>query len=183
MNKYFSLLIILVIASCNQTGNKTNSETIKEVVNYDIQGNWHFLNKQGIYTESYFAEDYFHVFNLQLGASPKFKYRINGDTLFSTFKAQQKAKPQRSLISWVNEDKVIVQSRTGADTMQRMKSGNYLLGTIDPIADSANFISAFMDRNDNYLIKRGVLTKEEVEAFRNSNTIPDDVQEKLKEKK
>lgn len=183
MNKYFSLLIILVIVSCNQAGNKTNNEVVEEVINYDIQGNWHFLNKQGIYTESFFAEDYFRVFNLQLGVSPDFKYRINGDTLFSTFKSQQKAKPQRSLILWVNENKVIVQSRTGADTMQRMKSGEYLLGTIDPIVDTANFLSAFMNRNDNYLIERGVLTKEEVEAFRKENTIPDDVQEKLKEKK
>ena len=183
MNKYFSLLIVLVIVSCNQAGNKTNSESNEEVIEYNIQGNWCFLNKQGVYTESYFAEDYFRVFNLQLGISPDFKYRIKGDTLFSTFKSQQKAKPQRSLISWIDEDKVIMESRSGADTMQRMKSSEFLLETSELPKDSVNFISAFMNRNDDYLISRGILTREEVEAFRKENTIPEDVKDKLKEKK
>jgi len=67
--------------------------------------------------------------------------------------------------------------------MDRVKVGDYLLGSIDPKIDSLNFSTAFNNRNDNYLVKRGILTQEEVEAFRKSQTIPEDVQEKLKQKK
>jgi hypothetical protein len=177
MKKYISLLVILIIVSCNQTENK--STTSQELV-YDINGNWCFLNKSGVYTESFFSNDFFKVYNQYLGLSPDFKYHIIDDTLFSTFYTGKKLKTQKSVVTWVNEDKVVLRTGTGADTMERITNGNFSLGVIDPVIDSVNFTVAFSKRNDNYLIDRGILTKEEVEAFRKNQTIPEDVQEKLK---
>jgi len=179
MKKYFSLLIILIVVSCNQTDNSSQNKEL----DYDINGNWCFLNKSGVYTESFFSKDFFQVYNKYLGMSPEFNYHIVDDTLFSTFSTGKNVKTQKSVLSWLNEDKIILRTGTGADTMERVKVGDYLLGSIDPKIDSLNFSTAFNNRNDNYLVKRGILTKEEVEAFRKSQTIPEDVQEKLKQKK
>lgn len=179
MKKYLSLLLVLVIVSCNMS----DSNTASEDMNYDITGNWQFLNKSGVYTESFFDTSYFRVFNLYLGISPDFKYYIDGDSLFTTFKSTKKVKPQMSIFSWINEDKVILETRTGADTMERIKDGKHLLETTNPLKDSIVFMQAFIKRNDDYLINRGILTREEVDAFRQNKTIPDDVQEKMNEKK
>jgi hypothetical protein len=125
----------------------------------------------------------FRVYDKHLGISPDFKYYIVKDTLVSTFNTGKKVRTQKSLIEWMNEDNVIMHSGTGADTMERIKSGDYLLGNIDRIKDSANYAIAFGNRNDNYLIQRGILTKEEVEAYRKDKVIPEDVKEKMEQKK
>ncbi len=154
----------------------------KELV-YSIDGNWCFLNKSSVYTESFFSKNFFRAYNQYLGMSPDFKYYIVDDTLFSTFSTGKKVKTQKSVISWINENKVVLRTGAGADTMDRITKGDFLLGTIDPKIDSLNFSTAFNKRNDNYLIQRGILTKEEVEAFRENQTIPGDVKEKLKQNK
>jgi len=179
MKKYLSLLLILIVVSCNQTDPSSKSEKS----DYTIVGNWCFLNKSSVYTESFFSKDFFRVYNQYLGMSPDFKYYIVDDTLISTFRKGKNFKTQKSVISWINEDRVVLRTGTGADTMDRITQGDFLLGTIDPKIDSLNFASAFGERNDNYLIQRGILTKEEVEAFRKNQTIPEDVKEKLKDKK
>ncbi len=179
MKKYLGLLTLLIVVSCNQPNRDSNS---KKVV-YTIDGNWCFLNKTGVYTESFFSKDFFKVYNQYLGISPDFKYYIIDDTLFSTFSTGKKVKTQKSVVAWINENKVVLRTGSGADTMDRITDGEFLLGTIDPKVDSLNFSKAFGNRNDNYLINRGILTKEEVEAFRQNQTIPGDVQEKLRNKK
>ena len=171
--------MILIVVSCNQTD--PNSKSKKR--DYSINGNWCFLNKSSVYTESFFSKDFFRVYNQYLGMSPDFKYYFVDDTLFSTFGKGNKVKTQKSVISWINENRVVLRTGTGADTMDRITKGDFLLGTIDPKIDSLNFVSAFRERNDNYLIQRGILTKEEVEAFRKNQIIPEDVKEKLKDKK
>ncbi len=168
MKKYLSLLMILIVVSCNQTD--PNSKSEKQ--DYTIDGSWCFLNKSSVYTESFFSKDFFHVYNQYLGMSPDFKYYIVDDTLFSTFSTGKKVKTQKSVISWINENRVVLRTGTGADTMDRITKGEFLLGTIDPKIDSSNFASAFRERNDNYLIQRGILTKEEVEAFRKNQIYP-----------
>lgn len=179
MKKYLGLLIILIVVSCNQPDKDSKNKEL----DYSIDGNWCFLNKSSVYTESFFSENYFRVYNQYLGMSPDFKYNIVDDTLFSTFQTGKSTKIQKSVVSWINKDKVVLRTGSGADTMDRVKSGDYLLGNIDPKVDSLNFSTAFSKRNDDYLINRGILTREEVEAFRNNQIIPEDVQEKLKEKR
>jgi hypothetical protein len=174
MKKYLILIIVLILIACNQSNISTEE---KEVV-YDLKGNWCFLNSSGIYTESFFSHDMFRVYNKYLGISPDFKYYIVKDTLVSTFNTGKKVRMQKSLIAWINEDKVVMHTSTGADTMERISRGDYLLGNIDRIKDSANFAMAFAKRNENFLIQKGILTMEEVDAFRKDRVIPEDVKQK-----
>lgn len=183
MKKYIFILIIVVVAAC-QTNQQKETETDKEKYTevkerYSLLGDWQFLNKQGAYTESYFSEKYFKVFNRQMGMSPNFKYDLVVDTLFTSITQGDKVSRSKSEIIWLNENKVIMKARFGADTMDRILTNELLLGNTDLRADSLNFSKAYWERNKTYLLERGIITKEEVEAFEKENIIPDDVKEKM----
>jgi hypothetical protein len=186
MKKFLMIAVVIVVAAC-QT-NQEKQEEYKDEKNiavtktYSLLGDWQFLNKQGSYTESFFSEKYFKVFNRQMGMSPNFKYSLNGDTLSTSFTRGTKVSTSKSLIIWLDENKVIMKSRTGSDTMDRILTNDFLLGNTDLRVDSSAFSSAYRERNKKYLLDRGIITKEEVEAFEKENVIPEDVKNKLENK-
>jgi len=186
MKKYLIIVVVIVLAACQMNQEKheekVDEENIAITKTYSLLGDWQFLNKQGSYTESFFSEKYFKVFNRQMGMSPNFKYSLNGDTLSTSFSRGTKTSTSKSLVIWIDENKVILKSRTGSDTMDRIQSNDYLLGNTDLRADSLAFTKAYWERNKFYLLDKGIISKEEVEAFEKENKIPEDVKNKMQNK-
>ena len=53
--------------------------------------------------------------------------------------------------------------------------GNLLLGHTDLKTDSVAFMNAYSQRYEDFLIKKGIITSEEVNQFKEKKVIPEDV--------
>jgi hypothetical protein len=83
--------------------------------------------------------------------------------------------------TWLNSDKVVLATEFSKDTLERIKDPTYTLQNTDPVKDSVLFYNAMNIRYENFLILKGILTKEEIEQFKKDSTIPEDVIELMEQ--
>lgn len=174
MNRLAFLLLILIIACSPETANE------KEKIN-DINGNWSFLDGHGNYNEAYFSDSTYITFNLKYGASPYYAYIVKNDSLYSDIDRRKPGLNRIAEFTWLNSDKVILVTEFSRDTLDRIKNPSNTLQNTDPKKDSLVFFDALKKRYEDLLLLKGILTKEEIEQFKNDSLVPEDVIESLKQ--
>lgn len=174
MNKIPYLLLIIIIACNPQTRDKNEAAN-------NICGNWSFLDGQGNYNEAYFSDSTYITFNLKYGASPYFSYIIKNDSLYSNIDKRKTGLNRIAEFTWLNVDKVILVTEFSRDTLDRIRNAEVTLQNTDLTFDSLLFGDAIKKRYEDFLVTKGVLTKEEIEQFNNDSIIPQDVKELIEE--
>jgi len=172
MNRIFYLLLILVVACNPQTVQEEASEN-------NIHGNWSFLDGRGNYTEVFFADNTYFTFNLVQGASPLFSYVIRNDSLYSNIDKRKTGLNKIAAISWLNADNVILVTEFSRDTLERILDSQNTLQHIDLKSDSAVYLDAIKTRYEKFLVKKGILSQEELDQYKNDSIVPEDVIESL----
>ncbi len=157
------LIIVLIFTGC-RANIKQDEKSVK--------GNWAFLDKTGNYNEAWFDTDDYVTYNRFGGLMPPFKYAVKNDSLYSTFGKRGNLKPVAKLI-WINNDKFVIFNESTRDTLERIEAGEMLLSNTDVKSDSAGFRNAFEKRYEDFLVGKGILTREEIEEFKKSKHIPE----------
>lgn len=157
------LLIALILLTGCTTNNRQEKQTVR--------GNWAFLDKAGNYNEAWFDTDDYVTYNRFGGLMPAFRYVVKNDSLYSTFGKTDNLKPVAKLI-WINDDKFVIFNASTSDTLERIKTGEMLLGNTDVKADSIGFRNAFEKRYEDFLVEKGILSRKEIEEFKKSKKIP-----------
>lgn len=173
--KIVPYLLLILMFACNP---KTIEE--KDISN-NIYGNWSFLDGNGNYNEAFFDDSTYVTFNLKYGLSPAFNYVIVNDSLYSNVDKRKSGLNRIAKFSWLNNDKVVLVTEFSRDTLDRIIDSQSTLQNTDPTKDSIDFFDGLKKRYEYFLIAKGILTKEEVEQFKNDSIVPDDVIKSLKE--
>jgi|GEM_PF-2205966 hypothetical protein len=171
---FIPFLICLTCTACNhrQAGNKS--------VENKLKGNWAFLDGRGNYNEAYFADSTFVTYNMVMGKAPEFRYFIKNDSLFTNTDKRKKGLNRIARVEWLDSNKVIFTTEFSRDTLDRISGENVTLETTDPGKDSVLFRTNITQRYEKFLVSRGIITPEEMEAFKKEGTVPKDVKEKRK---
>lgn len=179
MKKLLPLLSLIFLFACSQEGNRTTEEG---PVPNPLQGNWAFLDKYGNYNEAFFGDSSYFTFNRVFGPMPSYKYLVKNDTLYSAIRRDSdELKPVASL-KWFGKDSVVIIAEFGKDTLTRLPEEGIHLGDTDLKKDSAAYVAGMHERYEDFLIKQGILTREEIEAYRDDSVIPPDVMEELEKR-
>jgi len=168
MKKLIYFFLVLIIACNPQTGDK--NKKINTIV-----GNWGFLDVGGNYNEAFFSDTTYVTLNMIYGASPDYTYVVKNDSLYSNIDKRKPGLNRIAAFTWLNPDKVILVTEFSRDTLERIKDGKITLQDTDPVADSLLFARAIKKRYENFLISKGIMTRKEIEQFKNDSIIPEDV--------
>ena len=171
MKKYILLLIIL--AACNQVEEKNIPEN-------KLEGNWAFLDGRGNHTEAFFGDSIYFIFNRVYGKMPDYRYFIKNDSLFSNIDKRKTGLNRIAQLRWLNDDKVILTTEFSRDTLERILNSKITLENTDTKKDSLKFYEALNIRYENFLISKGIISKEEIEEFKRTGVPPKDAQIKKK---
>ncbi|MCB0823260.1 MAG: hypothetical protein KDC09_11225 [Bacteroidales bacterium] len=165
------LTISLILFSCNQGKQKQDEHS-------GIIGCWAFLDGYGNYNEAYFQEHSYLTVNRFVQTPPSSRYQVVHDTLLiNTHPDDPELTPIANLI-WIDENHVVIHNPYVSDTLERISDNSGELLNLDPKNDSAVFWNGFYDRYEKFLIRRGIITEEEVREYRENKFIPEDVKSK-----
>ncbi|MCD4730347.1 MAG: hypothetical protein K8R74_07095 [Bacteroidales bacterium] len=174
MQNFIYLFLIFIIACSPQTGNDNKS------IN-SITGNWAFLDAHGNYNEAFFSDTTYITLNMVYGASPYYSYIIKNDSLYSNIDKRRPGLNRIAEFTWLNPDKVILVSEFSRDTLDRIKDVKITLQNTDPVTDSLIFSDALKKRYENFLISKGIMSREEIEQFKNDSIVPEDVMKSIQQ--
>ncbi|MCD4696893.1 MAG: hypothetical protein K8S16_11715 [Bacteroidales bacterium] len=178
MKKYYLVLLFLfIIFGCDNTVNHEKRIRKSNV----LFGDWGYIDNHGNYIESQFNDTSFRVYNKHAGVSPWFYYSLKNDSMYSGVDKRRLKSPPIATITRISNNEVIIISKSARDTLHRILDGEILLSNTEPGKDSLVFKKAFIARYEKFLIKKGIITEEELEKFRNENFIPDDIKISLEE--
>lgn len=164
MTRIFVLILLMAfIFGCNTAPEKQL-----------LKGNWAFLDMYGNYNEAYFDDSTYFTFNRIYGIMPGFDYTVQNDTFFSTIKSTEGIVPI-AVLKWIGTKTVVMVTDVINDTLERIIDPKIHLGNTDPLKDSIKFREAFQKRYENFLVNKGILTREEIELFKKDSIIPEDV--------
>ncbi len=147
-----------------------------------LSGNWQFLDKFGNYNEAYFADSVYQTINRFVDRNLRVSYTIHGDTLRSVVPTADDKRVILARLAWIDNDHVVISTEFVSDTLSRMENPAITLQNTDPFRDSLKFFTAFNERYVEYLILKGIVTEEEVRAFRERGEVPVDVMRQMPEK-
>jgi len=174
MHRLLYFLLILFVACNPQT-------TEEEAIENDILGNWSFLDGRGNYTEAFFGDSTYITFNLVKGASPVFSYVVKNDSLYSNIDKRKTGLNRIAAFNWLNKDNVILVTEFSRDTLERISDPENTLQHIDLKSDSAVYLDAIKKRYEDFLVRKGILSQEEIDQYKNDSIVPEDVIESLKQ--
>jgi hypothetical protein len=109
-------------------------------------------------------------------------YSIHGDTLHSVVPAANEKRVILARLAWIDSDHVVISTEFVSDTLSRMTNPAITLQNTDPFRDSLKFFTAFHERYVEYLIDKGIVTEDEVRAFRERKEVPEDIRRQWSEK-
>jgi hypothetical protein len=163
-----SLIFILLLAvSC--------SFERKEEPKNPLAGNWAFLDIRGNYNEAFFADSTYITYNMVHGLSPEFRYFIKNDSLYSNIGKRKKGLQRIAKILVLSADSIILTTEFSRDTLGRMTGEAVTLENTNPQKDSVLFRQEIYRRYEAFLLSKGIIKPEEVEAFKKYNKVPEDV--------
>ncbi len=172
MKKYLVYLFVFVVACSPKQGSVRNSEN-------KLKGNWCFLDGRGNYNEAYFSDSTYVTYNGKYGIAPAYKYVLKKDSLYSNVDRRKKGLNRIAKIAWL-QDKMVFITEFSRDTLERIETDGMTLAKMNPKKDSAKFNRDFNNRYENFLVKKGILSEDEIEQFKQDKKVPEDVLEKLK---
>ncbi len=145
---------------------------IKEAAN-KLKGDWAFLDKYGIYNEAFFGDSMFFIYNKENGKMPGFKYAIKNDSLLSNFRKNKNSLERIARIQWLSNDKIILSTEFVSDTLDRIPVNGEIIDTTNILLDTGSFVEAHKKRHEDFLVKKGILSPEDVKEFKESGEVPD----------
>lgn len=166
MMRLFLVVLITFLIGCNVVDEKKENT---------LKGNWQFIDLRGNYIEALFEDSTYFVYNVSMGHSPKWKYFVRNDSLFSIVDSKRPDRRKVSEIRWIDKNLVIIKSQFSSDTMDRIKDTEITLQNTDLKGDSVKFREAFNQRHEDYLLLKGILTPEEVKEFKEKKIVPEDI--------
>ncbi len=169
------MIVLVMLAACQQRTKKAGEN--RPPVN-TLQGNWQFLDRYGNYNEAWFGEKTYQTFNRFVDRKVEVDYEVRGDSLVSSVETARGSQVIRAYLEWLDRDRVVIRAEFVSDTLIRLKDSATTLQDTDPFADSAAFHSAFNRRYDDFLVSKGIVSREEIDAFRQRGEVPEDVLEK-----
>lgn len=164
----FIIFSLVYIVSCQPYGKEKAPEK-------SLPGNWGFLDPYGNYNEAFFSDTSYVTYNRVYGLMPSFPYKYLNDSLWSTIDKRKEGFAPVAEIKWLDDDRFVIRTEFHADTLERITEAKIHLGNTDPGSDSLLFREAFNIRYEDFLVRRGILTREEIENFKKDSIIPDDV--------
>ncbi len=169
--RFFAILaLVAVVVSCGQKHEKRENR---------LKGDWAFLDKFGNYNEAWFGDTLYATYNKIALRSPNFFYKVKNDSLYSTVDRRKKGLSRIAKITWLNDDRIILNTEFVRDTLYPVDQSGVTLGNSDPVKDSAAYRRAFNHRYEEFLIARGIVSREEIEQFKKTKKIPEDIKEQL----
>ena len=166
--KTITIILILFIIACNSPSEK------QEPIN-NLKGNWAFLDKRGTYNEAFFDDSTFFTYNMVNGKMPEFGYKVINDSLYSNFDKSTEVLTRIAGIEWISDNRVILSTEFVHDTLEPVFDSGILLSNTDFKKDSSDFVKAHYIRYEAFLIKRGILSPDEVKEFKEKGKVPEDV--------
>ncbi|MBM3436543.1 MAG: hypothetical protein FJY07_10055 [Bacteroidetes bacterium] len=170
----FVLVLLLTLISCN------SKQAGKALPENKMKGNWAFLDGRGNYNEAYFADSTFVTYNMVMGKAPEFRYALKNDSLYTNTNKRKKGLNRIARVEWLDGNKVIFTTEFSRDTLERITGENITLETTDPKTDSIFFKTQITRRYEKFLVTRGIITPEEIDAFKKEGAVPGDVREEGK---
>jgi hypothetical protein len=168
MKKLIYLLIVLFFAC--------NPRSEKEISNLNtIHGDWAFIDGGGNYTEAFFGDTAYITYNIRFGASPYYKFFVKNDSLYSNIGMRVSTMRKIAEFTWLDDGRVILVTEFTRDTLERILNDKRTLQYLDPVIDSTLFKNAMKVRFEEFLISKGIITREEAEQFKTDSIIPEDV--------
>jgi hypothetical protein len=170
MKKTVIVLLVFIIAC--------SSPTEQKKANNKLKGDWAFLDKRGNYNEAFFGDSVFFTYNKINGKMPDFKYKVVNDSLYSNFEKPKPALSRIAGIKWISENRVILSTEFVHDTLEPISESGFLLSNTNFKKDSAKFVKDHFNRYEAFLIKRGILSADEVRDFKEKGIVPEDLKKK-----
>ena len=173
------MIMLLLLMGCQQQSKKVNDA---QSAGRTIQGHWQFLDGYGNYNEAWFAAATYQTFNRFVDRKVMVNYVVKGDSLISTVDMEGGSREIRAGLAWIGSDRVVIATSFVRDTLWRMQVDAPTLEDTDPFSDSLTFFTAFNKRYDDFLVSRGIVSREEIDAFRKSGEVPEDILEEAKKR-
>jgi hypothetical protein len=170
VNKSKLLIILFLFAGLSGCERKGESKPKSP-----LNGNWAFLDIRGNYNEVFFTDSTYITYNMVYGLSPVFMYYIKNDSLYSNIDKRKKGLNRIAKIRLISPDSIILTTEFSRDTLGRMVGEAITLEYTNPKQDSVLFRQEIYKRYEAFLLEKGILKPEEVEAFKKENIIPEDV--------
>jgi len=162
------LLFLILLAACNQIEEKN-------IPKNELKGNWAFLDGRGNYSEAFFGDTVYFIFNRVYGKMPDYRYFVKEDSLYSNIDKRKMGLNRIAHLMWLNNDKVIFTTEFSRDTLERIVKQEITLENTDFKKDSLKYYEALNNRYENFLISKGIIFKEEMEKFKETGIPPEDV--------
>jgi hypothetical protein len=172
--RYSWILFLLLFSACQQHTKKVKDTPPGSA----LQGNWQFLDSYGNYNEAWFGKTTYQTMNRFVDRTVLVNYEVRGDSLISSVETERGSQVIHAALEWLDRDRVVINTSVIRDTLIRMKDPAITLQDTDPFSDSAAFFSAFNRRYDDFLVSKGIVSREEIDAFRKRGEVPEDVLDK-----
>lgn len=169
------IFIALVMTGCTP---KEKAGEIKGPGLNTLAGNWHFLDKSGNYNEAWFTDTTYRTINRFANGGEVLQYDIKNDSFYADPGRIKYGLRPIAGIQWIDHDRVVLFTEFVRDTLARMDDTGSTLQNTDPAVDSLRFYTDFYRRYASFLISKGILTEEEVRAFRGSGELPADIRDR-----
>lgn len=162
------LLVIVLIGLIGCTESPQEPEN-------KLLGVWAFLDGRGNYNEALFLDSIYYTYNMRYGLTNGNQYFVKNDSLYSDIDVRKKGLNRIARFRWLSDDLVILSTEFSRDTLERLVGASITLENIDAKKDSLTFRTAFNERYESFLVRKGILTREEIEQFKKDQKIPEDV--------
>ncbi|MEZ5195449.1 MAG: hypothetical protein R2764_03345 [Bacteroidales bacterium] len=171
MMRKLIIVVLIGILGCSQPDQKPQNKLL---------GTWAFLDVRGNYNEALFMDSIYYTYNMRYGLTAGNKYYVKNDSLYSDIDSRRKGMSRIAKFRWLTDDLVILSTEFSKDTLERLINASVTLENTDAKKDSSKFRTAFNKRYEDYLVRKGILSREEIEEFKNEQKVPEDVIERLK---
>ena len=172
--RYIWMMLLLSLLACKQQASQTGN---KPAPSNPLMGNWQFLDRYGNYNEAWFGDSTYQTMNRFVDRKVLVDYEVRGDSLVSSVETERGSRVILAALQWLDRDRVVITTSFVSDTLTRMADGGATLQNTDPFTDSVAFFTDFTRRYDDFLVSRGIVSREEIEAFRRKGEVPEDVLE------
>lgn len=167
--KYLKIIVLLVCMGCHP-------EKKGEPDQSPLSGNWAFLDINGNYNEAFFTDSTYITYNMVYGLSPVFKYLIKNDSFYCNIGKQQPGLHRIGMIKIISPDSIIIETEFSRDTLGRLTGEKVTIENTDPKSDSVLFRKEIYRRYEQFLLAKGIIRPEEMEEFKKTSKIPEDLQ-------
>lgn len=162
-------ILLLIILSGFLSCQHQNQET------FTLKGNWQFLDKRGLYNETLFEDSTFFTYRQHTGFSPVFEYHIKADSFYANVDRRKEGKIPIAQITLMEDGRIMLTTEFVRDTLQRIPENEYTLSHLLIEQDTSKYEARFQARLENFLIEKGITTREEIDDFKNNGKLPKDL--------